>query len=69
MSYNGFCVAELLFKNLLRNWRGKRYQKEAAILLGVPVQTLRKWEYGKRTPTKITQEALKARMNDSPNPT
>jgi len=58
-------VPTVEFAELLKKWRGTRYQKEAAEILGVPIQTLRKWEYGKRTPKKITQEALKARMNDN----
>jgi hypothetical protein len=39
-----------LFKDRLREWRGKRRQKEAAEILNVPLGTYRTWEYGKRTP-------------------
>ena len=46
----------------LRKWRGQMMQKEAASILDVPIATLRKWEYGKRTPNKITLCELERRM-------
>jgi hypothetical protein len=54
-------VAEI-FKDKLRRWRGKRYQKEAADLLGIPFPSYRKYEYGKRTPNKLAMAELERRM-------
>ena len=51
-----------LFKDRLKRWRGKLRQKEAAEVLGVPLETLRKWEYGKRTPKQITLCEIERRM-------
>lgn len=34
--------------NPLRAWRASRTQPEAAALLGVPLQTYRNWEQGRR---------------------
>jgi DNA-binding transcriptional regulator YiaG len=42
----------------LRLWRGKRYQKEAADIIGVPLWTYRNWEMGRKTPTKFTERFL-----------
>jgi len=49
-------------KDLLREWRGKRRQKEAASDLDIPLPTYRKYEYGKRTPTKLAMAELLRRM-------
>lgn len=54
-------VAEL-FKDRLRNWRGKHKQIVAAMQLGVPLATYRKWETGKRTPKKLTQLGIEQVM-------
>lgn len=51
-----------LFKDRLKKWRGKLRQKEAAEILGVPLGTLRTWEYGKRTPKQITMCEIERRM-------
>lgn len=40
-------------------------QKEAAFILGVPVGTLRKWEYGKRTPKLLAKCEIERRMNEA----
>lgn len=50
----------------LRKWRGKRMQKEIAFILDVPLGTIRKWEYGKRTPTKISQVGIAKLMKENP---
>lgn len=57
----------MLFKDLLKQWRGSRLQKEAADLLDIPLGTYRKWEYGKRTPTKITLAQVEQRMAAHPD--
>ena len=54
-------MAELL-KDRLRQWRGKRRQKEAAADLDVPVATYRKWEYGDREPNTLAQAELDRRI-------
>lgn len=56
------------FKDKLVRWRGRLMQKEAADLLGVPLATLRKWEYGKRTPKAITLCEIERRMNQAEKP-
>ncbi len=52
----------------LRIWRGRLFQKEAADLLGIPVSTYRKYEYGKRSPTKLALAELERRMATHVNP-
>ena len=58
-----------LFKDRLRKWRGRLMQKEAADILGVPLATLRKWEYGKRTPKALTLCEIERRMVNATNHT
>jgi transcriptional regulator with XRE-family HTH domain len=53
-----------LFKDRLKAWRGKRYQKEAANDLGIPLPTYRKYENGKRTPVKLSMCELERRMKN-----
>jgi DNA-binding transcriptional regulator YiaG len=55
----------VLLKDLLREWRGKLRQKEAADKLEVPYATYRKWETGKRTPTKFTELELRRRLRET----
>lgn len=50
------------FKDEIRKWRGKLYQKEAADKLDIPLATYRKYEIGKRTPQKLAMIELKRRM-------
>lgn len=50
------------FKDRLKKWRGKKYQKEAADLLGVPLPTYRKWECGKRTPNKFVRSVIDSKI-------
>lgn len=50
-------------KDRLREWRGKRRQKEAASDLDIPLPTYRKYEYGKRTPNKLALAELLRRMS------
>jgi DNA-binding transcriptional regulator YiaG len=56
-----------LFKKRLKAWRGKRRQKEAANDLDVTLAAYRKWEYGKRTPTKLSMVELERRMELHPD--
>jgi hypothetical protein len=49
-------------KDRLREWQGKRRQKEAASDLDIPLPTYRKFLYGKRTPTKLALAELLRRM-------
>jgi transcriptional regulator with XRE-family HTH domain len=51
-----------LFKDALKIWRGKRYQKEAADALGVSLSAYRKWEKGKRQPKQISMPEIERRM-------
>lgn len=51
-----------LLANKLRVWRGKRYRKEAASDLGIPLATYRKYEEGKRTPNKLAMAELERRL-------
>lgn len=54
------------FKNRLRAWRYSftpwKYQKEAAEILSVSTATIKKWEAGKRTPTKLAMGEIERRM-------
>lgn len=50
------------FKDRLKEWRGKLYQKEAAEILSVSTATIRKWESGKRTPGKLALAEIERRM-------
>lgn len=56
----------MLLKDRLRKWRGKRYQKEAAAALDLPVPTYRKYETGKRTPNKLAMAELNRRLEANP---
>jgi predicted transcriptional regulator len=55
------------FKDRLRAWRGKRYQKQAADILSVSTACIRKWEKGKRTPGKLALAEIERRMADTSN--
>lgn len=55
-----------LFSRKLREWRGRRYQKEAAVILDIPLPTYRKYERGKRTPNKLAMAELERRINAHP---
>jgi DNA-binding transcriptional regulator YiaG len=59
----------ILFKKRLRIWRGRRRQKEAAADLSVPVSTYRKWEYGKRQPSKMAMVGIEQLMSTAPDTT
>ena len=50
------------FAQQLRDWRGKRYQKEAADALGVPFRTYVSWEQGQAAPAKICQGCVESIM-------
>ena len=49
-------------KDRLREWQGKRRQKEAAADLDLPLPTYRKFLYGKRTPNKLAMAELERRL-------
>lgn len=53
-----------LLADRLRLWRGKRYIKEAAAILGLPMGTYRKYEEGKRTPNKLAMAELERRLQE-----
>lgn len=57
------------FQERLLKWRGHRLQKEAAEALNVTLAAYRKWEYGKRTPKKITLAEIDRRMASNPDTT
>jgi transcriptional regulator with XRE-family HTH domain len=56
-----------LLADRLRLWRGKRYIKEAADILGIPIGTYRKYEEGKRTPNKLALAELERRLEETQN--
>lgn len=56
-----------LLADRLRQWRGKRYIKEAAAILGLPMGTYRKYEEGKRTPNKLALAELERRITENTN--
>lgn len=53
-------------KDELLRWRKDEelLQKEAADILGVSISTLRKWEYGVQTPSKLALATIEARIQD-----
>lgn len=52
------------FSTRLRKWRGNLSQRQAAIALGVPVGTYRKWEYGERVPNAYAMAEVERRMHE-----
>lgn len=50
------------FSERLREWRGKRLQKEAAAALQVALSTYRNWEQGMNTPNEMARRWLEERM-------
>lgn len=61
------CVAES-FQTRLREWRGKRRQKEAASDLDVSLRTYQAWEEGLTTPSQLALAELERRMYVTPDP-
>lgn len=59
-------MAEVLFKDRLKQWRKNRSLKEAAADLGVDYPSYRKYETGKRTPCKLALAELDRRMIEKP---
>jgi hypothetical protein len=53
------------FGKILRKWRGKRVRKRGAAVLGLPLATYSKYEYGKRTPNKLAMVELLRRMEEN----
>lgn len=47
---------------LIRKWRGKRLQKEAADALGISVRTYQNWEEGVSVPSKWCCKCLTKRI-------
>lgn len=64
---SGVMADAILWKDRVREWRGKLTQKEAADILDVPATTLRAWEYGKRQPKKASAQEFERRMETHPN--
>lgn len=56
---------EILFALYLKSWRRSKkiLQKQAAEFLQVKLGTLRSWEEGKRTPSKLALAEIKRRMD------
>lgn len=59
--------APVRFQDMLKEWRGKLSQKEAAAKLDVDYPTYRKYACGKRTPCKLAQAELIRRMKEISN--
>jgi hypothetical protein len=57
-------MAELLAKRL-KAWRGTRNARAAAAALGIPLETYRKYEWGKRTPNALALAELERRMAET----
>ena len=57
-------MAELLSKRL-KVWRGTRNARAAATALGIPLETYRKYEWGKRTPNALALAELERRMAET----
>lgn len=55
-------VKDEAFSKTLREWRGKRRQKEAAAILGVPLETFKCWEYAKQSPRDSFKAYLLEKM-------
>lgn len=53
----------MILSRQLKQWRGKRRQKEAAEALAVPYHTYRAYETGKRTPKGLALAELERRMH------
>lgn len=57
-------MAELLAKRL-KAWRGTRNARAAAAALNIPLETYRKYEWGKRTPNTLAMAELERRMAET----
>ncbi len=54
-----------MFKTILRQWRGKRERKDAAMTLGIPYSTYRSYENGLRKPEALALAELTRRMEEN----
>ncbi len=50
------------WSSTIRLWRGRRLQKQAADILGIPIRTLQAYEYGLSRPDPIRKVELLRRM-------
>lgn len=50
------------FDRDLKIWRGKRLQKEVTDIIGVPLETYKKWEQGFTEPSDLAKEQARWRM-------
>lgn len=62
---NLFPLAQTEFSRLLKAWRGKLFQKEAADRLGVPLRTYQNWENGSRKPARTCMNCVREKMTAS----
>jgi len=58
-------TSDMQFGKMLKAWRGKRLQKEAADLLQVNLRTYEGWENG-RQPSRYAINGLKGQMAENP---
>ena len=56
----------MVFKDLLKAWRGGMSLKEAAAVLDIDYPSYRKYETGKRTPCKLARAEIARRMEENP---
>lgn len=54
----------LLLKDRLKEWRGRYSLKEAAAVLDIDYPTYRKYETGKRTPSKLALAEIERRLQE-----
>ena len=50
------------FKDELLKWRGARCQKQVNDIIGIPLETYKKWEQGVVKPTELAQETVRWKM-------
>jgi DNA-binding transcriptional regulator YiaG len=46
------------FQKIIRNWRGKRSQSQAAKILGTTTKSIQNWEQGVCEPESFTKKLL-----------
>ncbi len=54
------------FQEILKSWQGRRFNKEAAATLGVPLPTYLAWRHGMREPKELVRQSLEIRMAEAP---
>ena len=45
----------MTFAEELKNWRGKKFQKEVHEMFGVKIETYQKWEQGVNEPSELAK--------------